>query len=444
LKDKFWLYFIILQPFLDVATNFMLKKVEFPVTLGIVIRISVMIFAFFYVVKHFYVVKEKKMLYFNLLAISYLILNLIINFIWKDSFNFMEEAAFLAKTAYPIQMFFVFYILLRNKWLEKNKLINVFTLNLFVISLFIIIPTKLNLSFESYGYFYEGSVGWFNAANETGAIIAFLLPLIIWTVDKGKNNWLGLATILLASYAAYLVGTKVSLGSIMMVLVASSIFIFFKNKLKLDKTLVAVLVSLTFLILSFNQSPAVKNVQSVEIDITNKEENYKIKEEIYTPEQIIQLEYNNVLRERSHPLLTRALSSRDIYVLQHYEYFKEAHPIRKVLGMGYASEYESKPKTTEMDFFDFLFSFGIIGALIVIISLSKKGLQLTKLIWGCVKERKINNFIYFLLLAFILLISVSFIAGHVLFAPSVSLYLAISFAFLYVIIEVENEKKNSI
>ena len=116
MKNKFWLYFIILQPLLDVVTNLMIKKIDLPITLGIVVRMSVMMFAFFYVIHYFYNAKERKMLYFNLLAVGYLFVNLIINLIWKNNFDLMEEVAFLAKTAYPFQMFFVFYILFKNKW----------------------------------------------------------------------------------------------------------------------------------------------------------------------------------------------------------------------------------------------------------------------------------------------------------------------------------------
>src|SRR5690606_7295019 len=115
-------------------------------------------------------------------------------------------------------------------------------------------------------------------------------------------------------------------------------------------------------------------------------------------------------RAMSHPVLTQILSSRDLFVLMHAEFFEDAHPLRKAFGMGYASEYEKEAKTVEMDYFDFAFSYGVIltivmtgGMLWFIFRAIKMGL--TELFTKNRDDRKI-------LLAFssLLVLGVSFVA----------------------------------
>src|SRR5690606_1145939 len=101
--------------------------------------------------------------------------------------------------------------------------------------------------------------------------------------------------------------------------------------------------------------------------------------------------------------------------------------------MGYAADYDFEEKITEMDFFDFFFSFGIVGLILAIVALFKPAVRILKAIWLRITRRKENSFMYSLLLAVILILGISFIAGHVIFAPGVSIYLVIGLAMLGVL-----------
>ena len=420
----------------------MLKEYpELPLTIGIIVRMLFVALTFFYILHYFYKRNEKKMLYANIVIIGYFIIHFLINFIFKGHYDVVAEISFLAKAAYPFQLFFFSYIFLKNNWSAKEKIFEIFTFNLFMLSMFVIIPTKLGLSFESYSFSYEGSIGWFNAANEISAILAYLLPFVILTIHQGSYRILGYITISAAAYSSYLIGTKVSLGSTILILLGAAIFLFLKNKYKLSKPIIFIVIPLIALVISLNQAPAVKNIQVTQVDLEEKEYNYQHKNELFTAKEIAKIERIQELKSKSLPLLTKVLSSRDIYALQHFEYFKDAPLSRQLLGLGYASEYYYEAKMIEMDFFDFLFSFGLIGTSILLFVLSRKLGQFGKVILSHIRHKDYSAFVYFLCLSFLFLCTISFLAGHVIFAPSVSIYLAISLAFIFILVEENRQKK---
>lgn len=437
MKRNIWIYFILLQPFLDVATNFILKNFDFPITIGVVVRMIFLAISLLFAMNYFLKQNEKKLMLFNLALYGYLALNFIVNFLFKDSFSFMAEAEFLAKTAYPVQLFFVFYILVKNKWLTKEKIVQLMTINLLAISAFIILPTIFNISFESYNEYYEGTIGWFNAANEIGAIVAFLTPLAIWGMYKKITGWLGITTIFAAIATAYLIGTKVSLGSAILVLVIFSVYILARNRFRLSMPFFIVFIPLLVLLVTISQAPAVQNIENVRVDLEAREQRFENRNEIYDAEQVQKLEEIERLKTLSHPMITKIVSSRDLFVIQHYEKYIEAHPARIAFGMGYAADYDKEAKITEMDFFDFFFSFGIVGLLLTIAAFFKPAVRILKAIWLRISGRKENSFMYSLLLSIILILGISFIAGHVIFAPGVAIYLVIGLALLGVLAERE-------
>ena len=111
------------------------------------------------------------------------------------------------------------------------------------------------------------------------------------------------------------------------------------------------------------------------------------------------------------------MSSRDIYLEDIKADYVQAIPIRKLIGLGYAGDYEKNPKMIEMDFFDLFFSYGIIGTLIMLLSVP---ILLNRLL---AYRHTITYLVS--LLALGLIGGISFVAGHVMFAPAVMTYVAI-------------------
>src|SRR5699024_7025515 len=90
---------------------------------------------------------------------------------------------------------------------------------------------------------------------------------------------------------------------------------------------------------------------------------------------------------------------------------------RQLVGLGYGGNYEVAPKLIEMDFFDLLFSYGYIGFFILIIPFIRVIYQSFSVENGIIK--------FTLQLTIFLILGISFLAGHVLFAPSVMTYFSL-------------------
>ncbi|NAP01401.1 hypothetical protein FRY77_36275 [Halomonas sp. MG34] len=119
-------------------------------------------------------------------------------------------------------------------------------------------------------------------------------------------------------------------------------------------------------------------------------------------------------------LLNRILSSRDIYLRETYQDFKNASHIRQAFGLGYAGDYEEgAAKLVEMDLFDLFFGYGVVGSIILLIPFSWLGFMLVKRLFP------VRAPSFLLAVTIFLCLGISFLAGHVLLAPSVMSYLTL-------------------
>ena len=158
-----------------------------------------------------------------------------------------------------------------------------------------------------------------------------------------------------------------------------------------------------------------------EVDDSNELENKKQNEENTNNKQ-----HETINKKQVENLL---LSSRELFLEKQKNDFIKAPISQKLFGMGYAGNYTDEPKMVEMDFYDLLFSFGIIGTLILLIPLLYFGIKIIIFAFLNIKivfNLKYSMYATSLLLAF----GIAFTAGHVLTAPAVSIYIAAILGFL--------------
>ena len=72
--------------------------------------------------------------------------------------------------------------------LDKEKIGKIFMINVIVFATLIIVPHFTNTAFASYYGNNSGSVGWFYAANEVGAILTLLFPYLYKFGYQNKTN----------------------------------------------------------------------------------------------------------------------------------------------------------------------------------------------------------------------------------------------------------------
>ena len=236
-----------------------------------------------------------------------------------------------------------------------------------------------------------GFKGLFSSINEFSAIVGGLL-LLVSSYLKEKKKYLSLVSIIIATIiCSLLMGTKVLLGGI----VVTVIYLLFKERkkifverTKLEK--IIIVISLLFVLV----------IGGITFTKTRVYHNMQIQKDFF--------KVNNII---SYDFLNRVIyNDRLSFLNTNYDYFINSKPINILFGIG-INNYDVK--MVEIDIFDIIFRYGIIGIVVFIFSFTKIKLnQLTQ-------EEKIT-------LLFFLIISLT--SGHVLFYPNVCIYIGLLLA----------------
>lgn len=442
---QFLKYFIILQPILDILTYFSIVYLQMNITIGIVVRVLFMLLSLFYIFflnKHRF---KRYIIMYILLLIAVLGIGFLLNFFLKPVFHFFSEVQFLVKAIYFPVMFCAFLLAFTEEsrqWEIKNKLLSSNALAMTIVAISFGLAILTNTSNTTYTYNKAGYIGWFFAGNEISAIIAISFPLVlIYSIKntKGLKDFTYWIPLILLALTSLFIGTKVSFFAVLLTIGIFNIGSFIqwfarsfiqksKNHKVSTKFLFSLLLAVVFLIAT-PASPAFKNVSGEYEDIKNTVQNGEEEKEPTMDEKD---EESNV--EEKEPIIQSKvlkiiLSSRNKYFEDIYTDYVNAGLPHKLFGLGYAGFYKKNPKLIEMDFFDLFFAFGIIGFIVLF-------LPLFAALWFLVKKLITNIRSFFEIENLLLVISiglgfgVALIAGHVLYAPAVSIYLALALALL--------------
>ncbi|VDG98607.1 Lipid A core - O-antigen ligase and related enzymes [Lysinibacillus sphaericus] len=446
--------FVMIQPIIDVLTTASLLFIDLPLTLGVIIRLAYLAIMAIWIVNESRKSKRARLylLYLSGLAV-FVIINFIVGYTVKEPFYMMQELTYYTKVVYFHVLLFGFILLLESMKKEDGsdnarQLINYFLIASLTISVVFIIAHLTGTSMSNYARSKEGWTGWFYAGNEIGASMSMLLPITALfavyktTTTRKLLHWL---PFVLLSVAMLGLGTKVGYGGILIVLLS----IFFGSLLLLITTKeyparqrvkansFISLILLIALIVTTPFTPVFGNMYAhldilgislekppVELDDDGNEippEDTDDEEPLISGEQFENLVF----------------SSRETYKANYVEQFKDAPISQKLFGMGFAGNYDApaphKPlKMIEMDFHDWFFSFGILGFIYMVAPIIWfAGSFIVKLVMN-LKQ----NFNYFSILtgiSFLVGIGISYTAGHVLTAPSVSIWLAFLLAVVTVV-----------
>lgn len=452
----FFKYFIIIQPILDILTYFSIIYLHQSVTIGIIIRVLFMGLCTLYIFfgGNQYSLKKYIITYLLLLFIV-LGIGLIINFMNKPVFNLFSELQFYLKIMYYPVLFCTILLLFsvdKNYDQAKQTLLSSITIAMFITALFMFVAILTGTANTTYKWLKTGYTGWYFAGNEISAIVAICFPLLlIYSIKKTEHlrdfiYWI--PTILLAICALW-IGTKVSYLGILLTIIVTvliSIIIFLYTKWKNTTWKRPIKTILLFNILTaiiyFGISPFSPSYNNIAGDYVNINETVKENNHDATEKAKKEAEKKKVKEKRgihsetendsilNSKILNILLSSRDAYFDPIYNDYKDASLAHKLFGLGYAGFYEGEPKLIEMDFFDIFFSFGILGFTLIL-------LPLLVVFWKVIKTLFTHFFTFFRIENILLLFSlglglgVAFLAGHVLFAPAVSIYLTITMALLF-------------
>lgn len=480
--EHFLLFFIILQPVLDLLTSLSITLLKSNATVGILVRFLIMAVGGIYILIQAKEKENRKFLIYLILLAGVLGVGFINNKLVKDPIVLSEEVKFVAKALYIYIMLGSYILALKSLKKTVNisdKVRNSIVYSTLIINAIMVISISTSTDFGSYEWMKVGSRGWFYAGNELGSILAIIFPIVVlYSIQKTKSvkHVLYWIPSLLMIYSLIQVGTKVGMGSIGVTLAAAIGIIVLQllfdrknpNKKSLALNAVIAIILLADVVGTFKQTPLAQNMgihnnylteQNVaqqdqkEQEIKEKlkkEQELKEKEEkhhkVEKPEEKakIEVEVKKELEKEQKKENQENLifSGRQVYEERHKQFFKEAPMSQKLLGMGYAGNFkyneqkQPDPKLIEMDFHDWFYDFGIIGFVLLMIPFIYYGLRI--LLAFATRFKDIFNIKYGMISASLLLaLGIAYIAGHILTAPGVGIYFVVVLAYLIVDLEIE-------
>lgn len=399
--------FLILSPLFDMLTACMIQALNINFTIGMVVRFIIILICVFYLI-FIYKDKDKKYLLLILGSIFiYLLIFLVLTIVNKDISVLLYEGQNALKTFYlPILLLSFYAIVKESKSFITNKTI----VTVYIIYLLgIFIPDILGIGFDSYAVSKEGSIGFFNTANEISAIISILMPFFLLYLYNKKNFFLTILLVGVLVFDILSIGTKGPLLSFVLILgVILFIYIIYLAKERLYKVLSILVVTLILFVLFISfylpRTAFYKNIE-IHLDFLGVDNVM----EVFTDYELF-----------DHFVF----SSRLKFLGNTFNSYKDASTLEKIFGIGYIENYgtdDASTKMIEMDYFDILFRHGIVGFVIymgVVIYFLCKAFKHTYRLKD--NSYKICNY-----LSLALIILLSLITGHVLLAPSVSIFVAL-------------------
>jgi len=389
--------FICVQPILDVIIG---CNISFITPLGSFTKLLFMFFLIYYLIFISNTGYKKK----SLILISITLIYLIIFSLFNMSYNNFSNT--LRTFYFPI-IFICLFNIFKEQKLVNNKYI---LTSLFIYVTVVLVASITNTSFDSYSVAKVGTVGWFNSANEVGAIIAIILPLLFDSIFK-KFNIAKLLYLVLTIFVCFKVGTRIpliSLGLCMVIYYFKYIKLLIKKGYKriFGTTIVSTIIILFGFILIIPMTPIYKNIV-----IHTKFLGIDSISDIFRDTKTID---HFVFSER----LSFLSDTNNTYI--------DSNITNKIIGIG----YDSSSKMIEMDPFDIFYRHGIIGFVIYFGSVSY-------IIFICK-----NRYNYTYLFPLLLSLFISIFSGHVLIAPSVSI--VVSIILLKFIIESDDSMKKKL
>ncbi|MFV0274636.1 MAG: O-antigen ligase family protein [Bacilli bacterium] len=420
---KLFLVFLCVSPIIDAATSMMIRyDVDF-LSLGSYIKIFMLFIFIVYLL--FTKSKYKKYNYVYIIISSiYVIITISNNYFIENlsiSSCIYETKELIKYFYYPFSLLFLF-----NVYDEYNKVVEDKYLFLTgcLYSAIIVASTLLRINFDSYGYGnLPGTNGLFYSANEIGAIIGSLFPIIIFYLNKINESTLKkfsmTITVVIYFMSLLAMGTKAAAIAVIITLIAMLfiyLFNIFKNNLNINN-LIVVLISSVIIVLSLPFTIFSNYVNFPYADIIKDKNGYS---EINKP------------NPNDDPIIM--LSSRDIFLSNTLEVYKKSNFINKLFGIGFIDTKDEKQKIrklVELDFCDIYFNAGILGFIILLIPSLYFAIMILIKFFKNFNSNIFNIELLVYGVCLCLLLGISLIAGHVLVAPSVSILISIFMSKIY-------------
>lgn len=399
---KLLLLYIVIQPIIDIFTAFFLLQLNISITPGLIIRNGALLAALLYV----FIIEKKHRIYFVLIAFFYGV-HLLFNTYYKEVLDYYEEISYFSKYVF----FIAFLIACKHIMssikhsLGNQKLYKALWISLNIISICIIFAALTGTGIQSYGSEKIGQTGWFFSGTKISAAMAILFPVALLYTVQNPKYLLGKLILIVSNIAAmFITGTKTSYMGIILGLLAGVVILALRSIVLKEAQWKKILMIFTALL-----------VGAV----------------LYTPYSPV---YNNIRIHQSWNSESKPdiiFNGREIKADDANEDFKKGAVVRKFIGVGYGGDYEDKNKVIpiERDFHELFYYYGVVG---LILLLYYPGIMIIKsVVKYLMNFKSIPIEETMLMTSLVAGLGCGFIAGHVLFAPSVSVFLTCTMITLW-------------
>ncbi|MFZ7133054.1 MAG: O-antigen ligase family protein [Eubacteriales bacterium] len=398
---KLFIIYLLLQPVMDALTALFLLQLHWRITPGLILRNGVLLIFIVYV---FLAAKDNRKVL--IVLFGFYAVHLMINMQYKQVFDMFEEISYFFKYVYFILCLLFLLDIIKGVGIRgKLELIKYLNWVITLISLCIIIAWITNTGVQSYGSSKIGQIGWFFSGTKVSAALAILFPIsLLEAVTKSKTNNYYWILVVLNIIAMFMTGTKTSYMGLGIALVGMMIILLLKKIWFKENNLTRNILIVFFLFIAVG---------------------------IYTPFSPV---YQNISIHQSWEEETRPdliFNGREIKVSTAEDDFVHTNNYRKLFGIGYGGDYDiaSEMVPIERDFHEMFIYYGILGFIVMLYYPLKKVGSIV--IYRLKHWNEVDIPYDMLLISFVSALGCSFIAGHVLFAPSVSIYLAAVIALIY-------------
>ncbi len=402
-------------PIIDLLTAFFVRA-NYLISSGIVIRGIFLILLLWFFLKSEKIEKKLKKSITNyfIVIIIFFVFFLIINCGVSDfKLLFLEIKNFVKVFYFPV-ILLLLYSLKDELIFEKKMLFYMVG----IYTLLLLFPLFLNIAHNSYGHFKSGVIGFFYSPNEIGAILGILFPYAVYMVIINKYFLASYIYISILIFTMLTIGTKVPLIAIVLTILSFTGIIFkhFIYPIFINKKFWKSLVRISLLILiSF-----IMIINSTSLSNFNGHKERLEKDETKTEiEQTL-----NVI-----------FSSRDLYLKNQLENLSDVKIGKYLFGLG-SVDHKYNGRTVEMDYFDIVFNYGIIGFLLYFLPVILLLLKMFVIIIKKIEYYLNNELMIAHLTAIVLALGIALFAGRTFTAPSVSFFLA------FIIIALINDLDN--
>lgn len=382
--------FLILGPIFDLITSVSIQVLNLNVHIILFIKVFFLILLTYYSL-FIYKGNNKKYLIIYYVLISIYFISYILNIVMTKSIDVLfYECSYLFRTYFlPISLINTFFI-----YSEEKKISNkILTISFVEYLILLFIPLITNTGFDSYAYSKIGSIGWFNSTNEIGGILSILFPISIGYL-LSKNKKIIPILLLVFLYVIFSIGSKVPVLTTILTIMFFLILYFKDNPKKIKIFILPFIMVVSLSIFLFPKTNFYKNIK-IHLDFL----------EINTIGDL--LTYENIDHFIFSSRLKFLNETRSNYIESNFKEY--------LIGIGYIENYgtdEVNIKTIEMDYFDILYRNGIVGFILFILPI----------IFILIKIKPTKPIELY---TFILALVLALFQGHILTAPSVSMYVII-------------------